>query len=167
MKKFFLKVLLFVVAPLLMAFIFFVFSGLVMEKTDSVSFCTSCHSMEPMHTSYKTDVHAGNNKTGVVAKCTDCHLPHNGTVRKLWVKTKMGINDLMVEKFGDPKKVDWKLKWIRREEFTFDSGCIKCHGKMEIIDAANPDAAHAHKFYSEEKKHSCTLCHRHIGHKSM
>ena len=49
-----------------------------MEVTNSEAFCTGCHTMQQNLTELKGTVH-WTNRTGVRAKCADCHVPHDFT----------------------------------------------------------------------------------------
>ena len=50
-----------------------------LEFTNTESFCISCHEMrENVFEELKTTIHY-NNRSGVRARCPDCHVPHNWT----------------------------------------------------------------------------------------
>ncbi len=79
--------------PLVAATVFFV-TGIVvwggfntaMEATNTLGFCISCHEMEDtVYQEYRKTVHF-QNRTGVRATCSDCHVPDpwvHKVVRKL------------------------------------------------------------------------------------
>ena len=46
----------------------------VVEETNSLAFCISCHEMTPVYEEYKASVHY-KNAAGVRAICSDCHVP--------------------------------------------------------------------------------------------
>jgi cytochrome c-type protein NapC len=49
----------------------------MMEATNSLAFCTSCHEMrDTVYREYKETIHYSN-RTGVRAICSDCHVPKN------------------------------------------------------------------------------------------
>ena len=53
-----------------------------LDETSGDKFCIVCHEMDPMVIAYNDDVHSGNGKTGIKARCVDCHIPH-GQHRKI------------------------------------------------------------------------------------
>lgn len=58
-----------------------------MHYTNSNEFCYACHIvMDTIVEEYQASVH-GQNRTGVVASCADCHVPQQ-LLPKLWVKIK-------------------------------------------------------------------------------
>ena len=70
----------------LLAMVFFFITGIVlwggfntaMEVTNTLPFCISCHEMEStVYQEYKHSAHF-TNRSGVSAKCSDCHVPRNG-----------------------------------------------------------------------------------------
>ncbi len=138
------------------------------EYTSDAEFCGSCHSMKSMTVSWRKSVHGGNNKLGCVAKCADCHLPHSNVLEYLTVKSINGTNDLFVEMFGEPEKIDWQERRKNREHFVYDSGCMKCHKNLKNATMSNPKAFIAHKNYflgTSNKK--CVSCHKNSGHKNL
>lgn len=47
-----------------------------LESTNSMEFCISCHEMrDTVYKELQTTIHF-KNRTGVTAKCSDCHVPH-------------------------------------------------------------------------------------------
>ena len=46
----------------------------VVEATNSMEFCTSCHEMDQVYEEYQQSVHY-KNAAGVRAICSDCHVP--------------------------------------------------------------------------------------------
>ena len=47
--------------------------------------------MDPMVIAYNDDVHSGNGKTGIKARCVDCHIPHDNIAKYALTKAKNGI----------------------------------------------------------------------------
>ena len=140
----------------------------VIHHTSDVEFCGSCHSMGPIAKSYAKDVHGGANKYGTVAQCVDCHLPHDSSINYLFVKTKLGIHDVWTEFVVGPEDVPWVEKRKRVTEFTYDSGCMKCHAKLERATMGSNKAFVAHKpYFQKETPKTCTSCHEHVGHEQL
>src|SRR5687768_18355116 len=50
-----------------------------LELTNTETFCIGCHEMrDNVYQELKTTIHF-TNRSGVRAKCSDCHVPHNWT----------------------------------------------------------------------------------------
>lgn len=137
----------------------------MVERTSGVDFCSKCHSMEGVANAYKQDVHGGNNKLGFKAKCADCHLPHDDVFTYITAKAYTGIKDVVGEMFWADTH-DWVGNLERREEFTYTSGCIKCHN-LDVIKYEIPKAFLAHKDFKTGKVTSCVECHKHVGHTNI
>ncbi|NOQ17279.1 MAG: cytochrome c-type protein NapC, partial [Methyloprofundus sp.] len=59
----------------------------VLEKTNTLDFCISCHSMaSTVYLEYKQSTHY-QNRSGVRAECSDCHVP-NAFIPKIISKIK-------------------------------------------------------------------------------
>lgn len=159
-----------VVTGLIVSFI----TVVAVKETSGVVFCSSCHSMKPMAAAYSNDVHGGYGHSGVMAKCADCHLPHESTLGYLVQKARTGMWDVWVESTHDTSKIDWHEKRDERRNWVYDSGCLHCHENLLRGTRPNKKAFTAHKAYfakklvvqSEEGKDlaRCVDCHKHVGH---
>lgn len=145
------------------------------KETSGVNFCSSCHSMKPMAEAYRNSVHGGYGKSGVVAKCADCHLPHTSTMGYMIQKARTGMWDVWVEStHPDTDEIDWQEKREERREWVYDSGCLHCHENLLRGTRPNKKAFLAHKAYFSKKlvvqgEHGnenakCVDCHKHVGH---
>ena len=106
-------------------------TAIMVDVTGQDKFCISCHTMEPMGDTFKISVHGGNNPHGFkVHHCTDCHLPHESLAGYLVAKGISGTKDALAE-FGIIKKVDFEENIHEMEHYTYDSGCLHCHAKVE------------------------------------
>jgi putative tetraheme cytochrome c len=47
--------------------------------------------MDPMVIAYNYDIHSGNGKTGIKARCVDCHIPHDNIAKYALTKAKNNI----------------------------------------------------------------------------
>ncbi|MDD2464423.1 MAG: NapC/NirT family cytochrome c [Desulfobulbus sp.] len=137
----------------------------MIERTSGVEFCASCHSMKAVAQAYEEDIHGGRNKFGVQAHCADCHLPHNNVFSYVTTKAYNGAEDVLGEMFW-AKSFDWIGNLKRREEFTYDSGCRKCHN-LDAIRYEIPKAYLAHRDYKMGIVKTCVHCHQHVGHKDI
>jgi cytochrome c-type protein NapC len=140
----------------------------VVQATSGRDFCTTCHSMEPFAQTYDQDVHGGHNSGGVAASCVDCHLPHESPGGTLVAKVRTGIHDGLAELVSVFKEPDWIGNLDRRAEYVYDSGCLKCHSRLENAPEDNPTAAMAHQGYFQGGLNlMCVSCHPHVGHKDL
>lgn len=140
----------------------------LIHYTGSDKFCTMCHTMEPMVKSYHNDVHGGNNKLGVKAECSACHLSHDNTLMYLWTKTKVSLNDGYKTVFTDVSKIDWHKKRDHAHKFTYDSGCMTCHSNLQEMNNQVDKAWLAHRdYFAGHIDKTCVQCHNNVGHKNM
>ncbi len=147
---------------------------IAVKETSGVNFCSSCHSMQPMANAYLNSVHGGFGKSGFVAKCADCHLPHDSLHGYLIQKVRTGIHDVVTEITKDTYNIDWKEKREERRHFTYDSSCLHCHENLLRATKPNKKAFLAHKAYFSGKlkvevDHKkvpamCVDCHKYVGH---
>jgi len=149
-------------------------SAVAIQKTSGVQFCGACHSMTPMVKAYKNSVHGGFGDSGVVAKCADCHLPHDSLLSYIVQKGKSGMWDLWVETTRDTSKINWFERREEKRNFVYDSGCLHCHQNLLKATKLNSKPFVAHKAYFENKlkvkdkgkwkKAQCVDCHKYVGH---
>ncbi len=149
-------------------------SAIMIKQTSGDQFCSSCHSMTPMAEAYRNSVHGGFGGSGVVAKCADCHLPHDSLLGYLVGKGKAGMWDLWVETTQDTSKIDWIEKREHKRDFVYDSGCLHCHENLLKGTKLKSKPFIAHKAYfadklkvkdkGEWKKAQCVDCHKYVGH---
>lgn len=139
-----------------------------LEETSGDKFCVICHEMDPMVIAYNDDVHSGKGKTGVKAKCVDCHLPHDNIAKYVYAKAKNGIVEGYIHFFKDPENIDWKENLKRREHYVFDNGCLSCHANTLdntlISEQAKKMHAHYKKLLKTDKELRCASCHVSAGH---
>lgn len=137
----------------------------MIERTSGRAFCSSCHSMQGVSQAYTEDVHGGKNTLGFAAKCVDCHLPHDSVWHYVTAKAYSGTKDVLGEVFW-AKSFDWIANLKNKEEFTYTSGCLKCHD-LGAMHYDIPKAFLAHKDFLSGKVPSCLQCHEHVGHKNI
>ncbi len=137
----------------------------MVEHTSGIEFCSMCHSMKGVAEAYKNDVHGGNNKNGVKAKCTACHLPHDNVFIYVTAKAYTGAKDVLGELFW-ADTFDWEGNLQNREHFTYSSGCQTCHD-LDKIAYDIPKAFLAHKDFKMGNVKNCVQCHEHVGHKNI
>ncbi|WPL18460.1 Cytochrome c-type protein TorC [Thiorhodovibrio winogradskyi] len=159
--------LLIVLVPAVMA-MSWVGTETVIQQTSDAPFCTSCHSMTPFAETHAKDVHGGNNAGGVVAQCTDCHLPHDSPRNYLVAKVQTGLHDAMTQGISWLDPVDWIGNLEDRGDFVYDSGCLRCHGALKQATQGDEAALAAHKaYFAEEQPDQCVSCHTQVGHQDL
>lgn len=143
----------------------------VMEATNTLEFCVSCHEMrDTVYEEYKQTIHYAN-RTGVRAVCSDCHVPKDWghkMARKLrasgeiWGKIVGSIDT--PEKF-EAKRLELATHEWERMKKSDSRECRNCHSfdGMDIEKQKNR-ASKMHKVALGEKK-TCIDCHKGIAHK--
>jgi len=144
-----------------------------MEATNTLPFCISCHEMEStVYQEYKKTIHY-QNRTGVRAICSDCHVPKSWVhkfvrkikaTRELYHKAMGSINT--PEKFEAKRLYLAKNVW-REMKATDSRECRNCH----TIDSMNPEfqRPRARKQHMSAMKagQTCIDCHKGIAHKNV
>ena len=143
-----------------------------LEFANTEVFCTGCHEMrDNVYAELKSTIHF-TNRSGVRAKCSDCHVPHDWTAKiarkmqaskEVW-GTILGTIDTR-EKF-----VDKRLELAQHEWARFKANdsleCRNCHG-YEYMDFTRQSvrAQHQHSTYLASKEKTCIDCHKGIAHR--
>lgn len=113
---------------------------------DDPKACINCHIMQDNYRSWQKSGHRH------VAKCNDCHLPHN-LVGKYAVKALNGYAHaaaFTLQNFHEPILI--KERSLR----VVKNSCLSCHQPMiQVMDRAD--------FHHNEKS-NCLHCHRSAGH---
>ena len=142
-----------------------------LELTNTEAFCTGCHEMrENVFAELQRTIHY-TNRSGVRAKCPDCHVPHEWThkiarkmqaSKEVWGKL-FGTIDTR-EKFVDHRLELAQHEWARMK--ANDSlECRNCHG-ADFMDFTrqSPRAAFMHGRYLVPGERTCIDCHKGIAH---
>jgi nitrate/TMAO reductase-like tetraheme cytochrome c subunit len=145
----------------------------VMESTNTLGFCTSCHEMEEfLFSEYKETVHY-RNTSGVRAVCSDCHVPKHwwpkvlrkaqATFREVPHKILGTISTR--EKF-DAKRLELAEDVWAEMKANDSRECRKCHS-LEAMDIDEQDRS-ARKKHTLKRKlergETCIDCHKGIAH---
>ena len=143
-----------------------------MEATNTEQFCTGCHEMrENVYQELQSTIHF-TNRSGVRAKCSDCHVPHGWThkiarkmqaSKEVWGKI-FGTIDTR-EKFLDMRLELAQHEWARLK--ANDSlECRNCH-QFESMDFTRQGkrAAAAHSTALDRGEKTCIDCHKGIAHR--
>lgn len=142
-----------------------------LEVTNTEAFCVSCHEMEVnVYADLRQTVHF-TNASGVRAKCSDCHVPHEWTHkigRKIAASKEVygwlfGTIDTR-EKFEEHRLEMAQREWARFE--ANDSlECRNCHSFTAMdFSRQSPRAAEQHERMVGSGEATCIDCHKGIAH---
>lgn len=141
-----------------------------MEYTNSEQFCISCHEMENnVYQELQTTVH-WQNRSGVRAICSDCHVPHDWTnkmarkmqaSKEVWGKIFGTINTR--EKF-EAKRLEMAQREWDRFKANGSLECRNCHDYNSMEWSLMSDAARRAMVPAAERNQSCMDCHKGIAH---
>jgi cytochrome c-type protein NapC len=145
----------------------------VMEATNTLPFCTSCHEMrDNVFKEYSTTIHY-QNRTGVQATCSDCHVPKDWVhkfVRKIQASNE--VFHWLLGSVNTPEKFDGKRLVLagnvwRQMKSTDSRECRNCH----TIESMNPEfqrpRARKQHLAAMEAGNTCIDCHKGIAHKNV
>ncbi|MCU7905384.1 MAG: NapC/NirT family cytochrome c [Candidatus Thiodiazotropha sp. (ex Epidulcina cf. delphinae)] len=145
----------------------------LMEATNTVEFCISCHEMEEnVYQEFEGTVHDGN-RSGVGAGCPDCHVPRpwvHKIVRKIrasneiWHKI-MGTVDTP-EKFEQHRLTMARRVWQAMKE-TDSRECRNCHDWSTMNPERQKPRARNQHVFAMEHGNTCIDCHKGIAHKPV
>jgi len=143
----------------------------VLEATNSMEFCISCHEMRTtVYEEYKETVHY-KNPSGVQATCADCHVPKEWGHK--FVRKVYAVNELYHKAMGTvdtPEKFEehrWTMAnrvWDTMRK-TDSRECRNCHA-FTTMDLSGQDR-YARKRHERAvaKGQTCIDCHTGIAHK--
>jgi nitrate/TMAO reductase-like tetraheme cytochrome c subunit len=143
----------------------------LMEHTNTLSFCTSCHEMRQfVFEDYKETVHY-KNASGVRVVCSDCHVPRDWG-RKLIRKIKASsevyhklIGTISTQEKFDDKQLELAERVWASMESSDSRECRNCHS-YEAMDFDEQGKRAAEKMeHAQEKGKTCIECHKGIAHK--
>jgi len=155
----------------LMGIIFWGGFNTALEFTNTEEFCTGCHEMRNnVYQELQQTIHFSN-RSGVRAKCSDCHVPHDWTdklarkmqaSKEVWGKLFGTINTR--EKFEEKRRELAEHEWARFK--SNDSlECRNCHN-FEYMDFTSQSkrAAKQHSTALAKGEKTCIDCHKGIAH---
>ena len=143
--------------------------SVVIESTNKMEFCISCHSMQFNYQEYKETIHY-KNPAGVRATCADCHVPKSMGA-KLWAKL-VAVKDVYHEMVGtiDDKNKFKSHRWEmanrvwEKMKSTNSRECRSCHNFAAMdMDEQDKMARSKHED-AEAKGKTCIDCHKGIAH---
>ncbi len=142
-----------------------------MELTNTEEFCTGCHEMRSnVYEELQSTIHF-TNRSGVRAKCSDCHVPHEWTnkiARKMQASKEVWAHLFGTiatrEKFQKKRRELAEREWARLK--ANDSlECRNCHG-FDFMDFTRQSkrAADQHSTALAKREKTCIDCHKGIAH---
>ncbi len=143
-----------------------------MESANTMEFCISCHEMrDTVYKELQTTIHF-KNRSGVTAKCADCHVPHEWFYK---IRRKIQASNEVFHKvlgtIDTPEKFEAnRLELAKRVWASMKSSnsreCRNCHS-VEHMDPAKQSAAGRDSKMAEAMKAglTCIDCHKGIAHK--
>lgn len=144
-----------------------------MEATNTLGFCISCHEMKDnVYREYKHTIHY-QNRTGVRASCSDCHVPDpwvHKFVRKVeasreLVHKVLGTIDTP-EKFN-AKRLQLAKKVWQDMKSTDSRECRNCHNLESMAPEFQRPRARTQHFNALRTGQTCIDCHKGIAHKNV
>lgn len=144
----------------------------VMEYTNRLEFCVSCHEMETtVYQEYQKSVHY-QNASGVRVACADCHVPKDWTaklVRKIQASGEL-LHKLMgsidtPEKFEAKRRVLAERVWASMRDNN-SRECRNCHSyEAMAFSKQRSEARQKMQHEAAPKNQVCIDCHKGIAHK--
>jgi len=141
-----------------------------MEATNTLGFCVGCHEMrDNVYVEYQSTIHY-QNRTGVRAICSDCHVPKDWThkiVRKIQASQELygkltGYIDTK-EKF-EAHRMEMATKEWARMKGSESRECRNCHSFTAMEVAKQRPRAKSNHTKAQEEGKTCIDCHKGIAH---
>jgi cytochrome c-type protein NapC len=143
-----------------------------LEVTNTEAFCIGCHEMQDnVYKELQGTIHFSN-RSGVRAKCSDCHVPHEWTAKiarkmqaskEVWGKV-FGTIDTP-EKFESHRLMLATHEWERMKANN-SLECRNCHDFASMdFTRQSPRAAEAHSTHLASGEQTCIDCHKGIAHR--
>ena len=142
----------------------------VVEATNTEAFCISCHEMRNnVYEEYKKTIHY-NNRTGVRAVCSDCHVPKEWgpkmlrkiqASRELYGKVTGSVDTR--EKF-EAKRLELAEREWKRMKANNSLECRNCHTFDGMNSEMQKQRARKQHELAQRDKQTCIDCHKGIAH---
>lgn len=144
-----------------------------MEATNTLGFCISCHEMEDtVYQEYRKTVHF-QNRTGVRATCSDCHVPDpwiHKVIRKIEASRELYYKALgsidTPAKFEAKRLVLAKRVWATMKK-TDSRECRNCHNFQSMSPEMQRPRARKQHLNAFKTGQTCIDCHKGIAHKDV
>lgn len=144
-----------------------------MEATNTLSFCISCHEMKNnVYEEYKTTIHY-QNRTGVRATCSDCHVP-DPWVHKV-VRKVQASNELLHKVLGsidtkekfEAKRLTMARRVWHAMKSTDSRECRNCHNLESMAPEFQRPRARTQHLNAMKNGQTCIDCHKGIAHNDV
>jgi len=142
----------------------------VLEQTNDMSFCISCHEMEDnVYPEYLETIHY-KNRTGIRATCPDCHVPkewQHMVLRK--INASKEIFHKLIGSIDTKEKFDLKREQLANKVWqdmtkTNSRECRNCH-HFDAMDSKEQEGRSGLvHFYGQQRNKTCIDCHKGIAH---
>ena len=142
----------------------------VVEATNTEAFCISCHEMRNnVYEEYKKTIHY-NNRTGVRAVCSDCHVPKEWGAkmlrkvqasRELYGKVTGSVDTR--EKF-EAKRLELAEREWKRMKANNSLECRNCHNLVSMDPEKQKQRARKQHELAAKSGDACIDCHKGIAH---
>ena len=141
-----------------------------LEKTNTLEFCVTCHEMrDNVYQEYKETIHY-QNRSGVRAVCSDCHVPREWGPKMLrkakasfevWGKIT-GYVDTK-EKFEAHRMEMASNEWARMKANNSQE-CRNCHSFDSMSPELQKQTPYKKHMKAREEGKTCIDCHKGIAH---
>ncbi len=139
--------------------------------TNTVDFCTSCHSQQFPLAELKKSTH-WSNRTGVHAGCPDCHVPHS-FFPKMYAKI-MAYKDVYHELLGtintkekfEARRWEMANRVWEKMKATNSRECRSCHSFDQMDLSAQDRFARKKHEKAVDRNETCIDCHKGIVHQA-
>ena len=142
----------------------------VVEATNTETFCIGCHEMRNnVYEEYKKTIHY-NNRTGVRAVCSDCHVPKEWgpkmlrkiqATREVYGKLTGSIDTR--EKF-EAKRLSLAENEWKRMKANDSLECRNCHSMVSMDPEKQKQRAKKQHELAQRDGETCIDCHKGIAH---
>ena len=142
----------------------------VVEATNTEAFCIGCHEMRNnVYEEYKKTIHY-NNRTGVRAVCSDCHVPKEWGAkmlrkiqasRELYGKVTGSVDTR--EKF-EAKRLELAEREWKRMKANNSLECRNCHSMVSMDGEKQKQRARKQHEMAQRDGETCIDCHKGIAH---
>jgi cytochrome c-type protein NapC len=141
-----------------------------MEATNTMEFCIGCHEMrDNVYPEYQKTIHY-QNRTGVRAVCSDCHVPRDWThkiIRKIQASKEVygkitGVIDTR-EKFEAHRLEMAEREW-KRMKASDSRECRNCHTWEGMKAESQKQRGRKQHELAQKNNETCIDCHKGIAH---
>lgn len=137
--------------------------------TNTLEFCTSCHTMQTSFEEYKESLHY-KNTSGVQATCADCHVPKElgPKLATKIIAAKDVYHEIMgtidtSEKFEARRWYLANMVW-KRMKASDSRECRTCHDFSNMDLSEQSRSARSRHAKAQDKGQTCIDCHKGVVH---